>query len=111
MNEILSYRQILAIAVLSRGGDGAMAALAPDGVGMSGLTGSERAARALLARGEAMAARRAGRRTALLAQIYGEALPDAQVSQGAGGVLVRARGLRARLMRDARLRWPGGWLR
>ncbi|WP_187335284.1 hypothetical protein [Novosphingopyxis iocasae] len=78
---------------------------------MSGLAGSGRAAQALLRRGAAMAARRAERRAALLAQIYGDALPDAQVSRDARGVTVKARGLLARFMRDARLRWPGGWLR
>ena len=77
---------------------------------MSGLAGSGRAAQALLRRGEAMAARRVERRAALLTQIYGEALPDAQVTRDACGVTVRGRGLLTRLMRDARLRWPGGWL-
>ncbi len=78
---------------------------------MSGLEGSGRAARALFRRGAAMAARRVERRKALLAQLYGEALPDAQVTRDAYGVTVQARGLFARLMRGARLRWPGGWLR
>ncbi|WP_420606234.1 hypothetical protein [Novosphingopyxis sp.] len=75
------------------------------------MSGAERVTRALSRRGTDMAARRVERRKALLAQIYGEALPDAEVSEDARGVTVRARRLRARLFADAWARWPGSWLR
>ncbi len=75
------------------------------------MSGAEQVARALTRRGAAIAARRVERRKALLAQIYADALPDAEIVQDARGVTVRAKRLMARLFTDAWARWPGGWLK
>lgn len=74
------------------------------------MSGAEQVASALQRRGTAIAARRVERRKALLAQVYAEALPDAEIARNARGVTVRAKRLMARLFTDAWARWPGGWL-
>jgi len=65
----------------------------------------------LQARADAAGERAAARATLRLRDAARAALPGLLVEAEAGRVVISGRGLRRRWLRDAVLRWPGGWLR
>jgi len=65
----------------------------------------------LEARAEALGERAAARAALRLRDAAREALPGLSVEAEAGRVVISGRGLWRQWLRDAALRWPGGWLR
>ncbi|WP_158298922.1 hypothetical protein [Sphingomonas psychrotolerans] len=65
----------------------------------------------LQARAEAAGERAAAQAVSRLRDAAREALPGLSVEAEPGRVVISGRGLGRRWLRDAALRWPGGWLR
>ena len=61
--------------------------------------------------GARIAAAAADRAAARVADAIADAFPDLVVTRSGGRVEIAGRGLRARVLREARLRWIGGMLR
>jgi hypothetical protein len=62
-------------------------------------------------RAAAAGERAVARATLRLRDAAREALPGLRVEAEPGRVVISGRGLWRRWLRDAALRWPGGWLR
>lgn len=65
----------------------------------------------LEARAEAVGERAAAQAALRVRDAARAALPGLTVEAEAGRVVISGRGLWRRWLRDAALRWPGGWLR